>query len=1001
MMKMHLNRLWTVKGENKAKHLLGLAFFLCALTALPVRASTNSATGTAYGTDPANWDNVISISSKSNGPGSLIIGDEVTTSLTLDNAIRGSITITNGFSNFDIIATGASVSNTAGAVLFVAGGTNLAITGGTFRGASGSGGYVLPPLPGENIITNSTSSAAIGAYFSGTKKVVVSKAAFSGGAYMLDDGTSQGTDGIQALNVSNFVFTADSGGSTLTGGSAKAVSYTDGDALSTGGRGLFASGTTLTVSNGTFKGGSAGNAVSASSYSAVSRGGDAVAATGSTISIFKGSFTGGSAGSATNSGSGTAAALGGAGLRATASDVNIYGGSFKGGNAGDAADDSRGGAGLYVVGSTVSIGGGSNAPSFTGGANGVGMLAIDSGLDIDGGTFTGGAYGSGKQFGLATVANAGGTNVIDISAGTFSSINFSGSGLQNFTAGSNLTVNGYVVQDGGTVVVDHLSDAPFQQTLVRSGSMEFANAFTLADGGLFTLDSASSRASFSDINVESGGSLNIGQGELTASGAFGLETGGQLSVSVVNLENGTLYADTATFQTNSSLYIDSTQAGFAGGSTTAVTVVSTDSGILVADAGGATNNATDGNISENVLLGSDTAGRTSLTGLSIDGDNLKAEFATETLREYWNADGQMGTLADDLDAINNTNMMAIIDSIDNPEESKKATEQTYFTTPNTFQTSLLGLQTAMGQAAARGTEFREQLKLIPPGVKGPERNNEIRAWAKYYGNFVNHDSDGLNDGYDTTLHGGTFGADKSFGHLLVGISGGAGKYTTTSDHHDAKEDINAYHGAVYGTYDFSRAYIDAGIAYGFNDVSTKTRKPFVMHGDFDAQLICTYIGGGYDLIDTEHGTVFTPEASLQYTYYEQDSYNERSNDAVPRRIDDYDADSLRSSLGLNISMLNSLELKHYGFKIDGRLHWIHEFNSDTDDMSFKLEGGNANYQLSPPDLDEDLFRAGIGFSFFNTEKQKPKNVLFRVDFDELFGENFNSHNLTLKVVYAF
>ena len=276
----------------------------------------------------------------------------------------------------------------------------------------------------------------------------------------------------------------------------------------------------------------------------------------------------------------------------------------------------------------------------------------------------------------------------------------------------------------------------------------------------------------------------------------------------------------------------------------------------------------------------------------------------------------------------------------------------------------------------------------------------MRGWAKFYGQFYAHDAEGLNPGYDATLHGGGVGIDKSLGNLLLGISGGSGQYTTTIGD-NGEENITAYNGALYGTYGADRTFFDAGIAYGFNEVETRTSEPFVLMGEFDAQVISAYFGGGYDLIDTDGGTVFTPEASIQYSMYEQDAYSESSDNAVPRNIEAFDADSLRSSLGLNVSMLNTTTFETFGFKLDGRFHWLHEFNPEPGTVGFNLEGGNTDYQLTAPLLDEEIFRVGFGFSFFNTLRQKPKNVLLRLDFDELFGDGFNSHNLSAKVIYAF
>ncbi len=381
------------------------------------------------------------------------------------------------------------------------------------------------------------------------------------------------------------------------------------------------------------------------------------------------------------------------------------------------------------------------------------------------------------------------------------------------------------------------------------------------------------------------------------------------------------------------------------------------------------------------------------------------QFTADALSDYWGlsngtSSAVSAAFADELDVLASSDMLATIDSFGSSAQSLAAVEETYFTTLNTFQTALQGLQAAVGQSVSRGAEFREQLQLIPPGAKGPERKNDLRAWAKYYGQFYSRYSEGLNREYDTILHGGVIGIDQSFGHLLLGISGGVGNYRTT-DTADSEETLEAFHGALYGTYGIQRGYLDAGIAYGYNKVETTTGGAFTLNGEFDAQIISAYFGGGYDLVDTEGGTVFTPEASIQYSIYEQEAYSETSDNAVPRNIDAFDADSLRSSIGLNLSTLNTTRFETFGFKLDGRLHWLHEFNADPGDMSFSLAGGTGNYQLALPLLDQETFRVGFGFSFFNTLRQKPKNVLFRFDFDEFFGNGFNAHNLSAKVIYAF
>jgi len=316
------------------------------------------------------------------------------------------------------------------------------------------------------------------------------------------------------------------------------------------------------------------------------------------------------------------------------------------------------------------------------------------------------------------------------------------------------------------------------------------------------------------------------------------------------------------------------------------------------------------------------------------------------------------------------------------------------------------MRTAVGQSIARGTHLRDERKLKPLGARGPARRqgqaeSQIRGWGKYYGNYYTRSESGLYPSYESGLHGGILGIDTSIGNLIVGISGGASRYETVFDNSDARENTTATHGNLYGTYGAERGFIDAGIAYGQNKVKTRTADPFRLDGAFEAQLANVYLGGGYDLIDTRGGTVFTPEIAVQYAKYKQDAYTETSTAAVPRVFDEFDADSLLGSIGMNVSMQEKKAMKTFAFQMDGRLHWMHEFNPDPSNLNFMLAGGSNPYQLDYPALDEEIYRIGVGCSFFNTGRRKPQNVVFRVDFDELFGDGFNSHNLSAKVIYAF
>jgi hypothetical protein len=668
------------------------------------------------------------------------------------------------------------------------------------------------------------------------------------------------------------------------------------------------------------------------------------------------------------------------------------------------------GIGLFASGnSTVTI----HSGSFTGGVGTTAFWLQDSDATVYDGNFVGNIGGTNVVVGNGLYSEVTGatTNHVNLHGGTFSSLGFYGAdgSVHNLLAGTNLVVENGIFQNGGTVIVDNQNDSALTNIIVFSGTMSFpSNTFTLMQGGNFILDGEDSAATFNRLNIASNATLDIGVASITAH-AFHAGSLSTNRLSITDSTNGLISTQTAWFNTNSVLVVNAATAGMSSVETNDFALISANTNQLFA--GTTTNSAaTAEDLKDNLTVETETSDRTRFVDLyfdTIDGKTVvKFQFTAQSLSDYWDLTNGTSTVvteefANELDQLASSEMLAIIDGFSDPAESLAATEETYFTTMNTFQTVLNGIQAAVGQSVSRGAEYREQTNLRPSGARGPKSNNALSGWAKYYGQRYSHDADGLNRAYETDMDGGVLGIDRSFGGLLLGLGGGYGRYATTSGT-DGEENITAYHGALYGTLGLDTAYIDAGVAYGFNQVENRTHSPFVLNGEFDAQILSAYLGGGMDLVDSTEGMVFTPEASIQYSMYEQEAYSETSDSGtLPRTIDAFDADSLRGSVGLNVSVQETMNMQSFSFKYDVRFHWIREFNPDPGNMTFSLEGGNNDYQLAYPMLDEDLYRAGIGVAFFNTLRNQPKNVLFRIDFDELFGDGFNSHNLSAKVIYAF
>jgi len=651
-------------------------------------------------------------------------------------------------------------------------------------------------------------------------------------------------------------------------------------------------------------------------------------------------------------------------LATSTSTVEIVDGIFVGG--------ANGGIALAAGDhSDVTIHGG----SFTGGVGQTAFYLQNSDAIVSNGTFVGNGGGSIEVSGqgLFSELTETTTNQITLVGGTFDSIAFYGinGSMQNLFLGSNLTVNGKMEQVGGSLAIDNFNDDALSQLEVFDGSLTLGNDYTLPEGG----------------------KLGLYRSRLDALGAVAFSSNSVFEIEIASSNSPVVTAGTATFQTNSSMKLTVFSTAL-GAETNTIEIVRTSGGIFLAST-----SATTDSFTNNVLVDIQTDWLVTPLGLSIDGNALELDAISEKWGIAWIPGTKENALGNELYDLASDSPMATIVSALGEDAFKSVTETTYWTTFNTMQSALQSLRAAVGPVQSRGTEFRELIKLIPPGARGPARWNEFRGWGKYYGHFINQSKEGLNPAYDTTLHGGVAGIDRSFASMLVGISGGAGAWSSTYDN-DAEETATSYHGTLYTTWAGDHAYLDAGITYSHSQIETETAEPFVLKGEFDTQVMSGYIGAGYDFSDTKGNTVFTPEIAVQYAQYEQDEYAETGRIAVPREFDEFDADSLMTTLGLNISMIEQMKLETFGFKLDSRFHWIREFNPEPGDIGFGLVDGNNTYIFAHPVLQEDLFRAGFGATLFNT-RNKPQNVMLRIDFDELFGDGFNSHNLSAKVIYAF
>jgi outer membrane autotransporter protein len=293
-------------------------------------------------------------------------------------------------------------------------------------------------------------------------------------------------------------------------------------------------------------------------------------------------------------------------------------------------------------------------------------------------------------------------------------------------------------------------------------------------------------------------------------------------------------------------------------------------------------------------------------------------------------------------------------------------------------------------------------ELLPkPSLEEIEVPTTYQVWGRGYASRIDQDSSSNHEGYDATIGGGTVGLDKRFNNLLIGLGGG---YAYTSLDGKGKGNdgtADTIYGTLYSAINGEKGYLDANVNYAINDVDTEGVNGMGYTGSYDASTFSMYIGGGLGFSTLDDTLLFSPEASLLTTYYDRESYTESSRLGMPsKKWDSYDQWSYLSSVGATLSMIKQIESFNLEmeFQPEIRAHWLHEFNHDMDDESYRMLSSVNDINVALQSREEDLLQLGTGVRF---SKWHSDEFEFGLDVDGVFGEDYIGYMISGKLMHRF
>ncbi len=294
--------------------------------------------------------------------------------------------------------------------------------------------------------------------------------------------------------------------------------------------------------------------------------------------------------------------------------------------------------------------------------------------------------------------------------------------------------------------------------------------------------------------------------------------------------------------------------------------------------------------------------------------------------------------------------------------------------------------------AADGARHGGRTDAQPP----LEHRRDPHTWsvfARGVGAFNNQLSTGDRTGFVAEGAGAVVGADYRIDErFLVGMSLG---YTNTDLRYrdfGSEGEIDTFRFGPYVSYTQGHLFVDSSLTFGFHDNELRRTVFLPGPGDFATARssfnsfdLSWYIGAGYDF--TFDATTLTPLVSLQYTYYDQDGFNERGAAPANLAVSGLDTDSLRLILGGRVT--HRLRFGQFQFVPEAMLGWSHEFLNDAQSITGRFLDAGDPFTVRGGGPSRNALILGAGVSALLDH-----NISAFFRYDGEIGERHDSHTLS-------
>ena len=280
---------------------------------------------------------------------------------------------------------------------------------------------------------------------------------------------------------------------------------------------------------------------------------------------------------------------------------------------------------------------------------------------------------------------------------------------------------------------------------------------------------------------------------------------------------------------------------------------------------------------------------------------------------------------------------------------------------------------------------------------GPSMRDEngYEMWTTAFGNITDQDNDNGVYGFESTAFGTLVGLDRQVGDLMAGVAVGYARAEIDGNCNTGKTDVDTLSLGAYFAYAPSAFQINGGLiyTYGSSDIQHNTAlNNIAIADDVLSHNITPYLGVSYNIAIDGKPIVITPSAQIAYTYFTQDSYEEKGAGAFNLNVDSFDNDIFTGMIGVQTAYQVNDSLK-----LSSSLNYKYDFINDAPEVESIFQAPGATpFRSVGLETDKQAVELGAGFEWRFNDKIKAS-----ADYNAEFRENMDAHNLTFGVNVSF